>query len=372
VANIAIVANTSWNIANFRLGLIKHLISIGHQVFVFAPVDASTDFIIASVDVEFIPLHNMSRKGTNPFVELKCIREIREKYIEYDISIAVLFTIKPNVYGSIASVRAKVKTIANVTGLGYVFINKSMVNSFISRLFKYGLSKARIVVFQNEIDRKLMIRKRMVEANKTKLILGSGINVDKFAMPIDCNLHKSFTFLYIGRLLYDKGVRELIAGFNKLSLIYPTVRLQLIGALDVGNPAGIAEDQLKNWLYVNKNISYLGLSNNLPEIIAPVHCVVLPSYREGLPKSLLEAMSMSKPIITTNAPGCSQLIENGKNGIICKARHEDSLFEAMRKMLELRDEDRAAMGQHGRLLAETVYNEQLIVRQYEQLISEVM
>jgi glycosyltransferase involved in cell wall biosynthesis len=373
VLNIALIANTCWNINNFRVGLIKHLIAQGHNVFVLAPKDDTTPILIKKIPkLRFIALNSLSRKGTNPIQDYKLIKEIKRIYLKYQIDIALQYTIKPNVYGSIAAASLKTKTISNVTGLGFAFLNKSIKTSLIRNLFKKGLAKSNLIVFQNKADFEELTQRNYVDAQKAHIILGSGVDTQVFKPSTIDKSGSEFVFLFIGRLLYDKGVSELVEAFNLLSEDYPNVVLKLIGALDIGNPSAISEAQLKEWLYQNKNIKYLGLSNNLPEIIAPVDCVVLPSYREGLPKSLLEAMSMAKPIITTNVPGCSQLIDEGKNGILCEARNVLSLFEALRHMVKLQVNSRESMGQHGRSLVEQKYDEQIIVKEYDKLIAQLL
>jgi glycosyltransferase involved in cell wall biosynthesis len=369
--NIAIVANTCWNINNFRMGLIKHLISLGHNLFIIAPQDDTTSVVKKKVDITFLPLHSLSRKGTNPLQDFRLIKEIRELYAENNIEIAIQFTIKPNIYGSLAARSTNTKTISNVTGLGFVFLNKTLKTTFIKRLFRYGLSKSDKIVFQNKTDLIEMVAKKMVEKQKSILINGSGINTQLFAPKQNISKPSHFTFLFIGRLLYDKGLEELIEAFELINKDYPNTILQIIGALDIGNPSAISEEKLKIWLYNNQNIKYLGLSNNLAEIIAPVDCVLLPSYREGLPKSMLEAMSMGKPIITSNAPGCKQLIDDNKNGLLCEVKNALSLYHTMRTMINFSEAQRIEMGNHGRHLAETIYDEKIIVQQYEQLINEL-
>jgi glycosyltransferase involved in cell wall biosynthesis len=357
------------------MGLIKHLLVQGHQVFVLAPKDDTTPILLKKVPkVRFIALNSLSRKGTNPLQDYRLVKEIKRIYIKYNIDVALQYTIKPNVYGSLAAASLKTKTISNVTGLGFAFLNKSLKTNLIRRLFKRGLAKSNAIVFQNEEDFEELTQTNYVDKNKSHIIFGSGVNTEIFKPlePTTASANKDFVFLFIGRLLFDKGISELVEAFNLLSEDYPQVVLKLIGALDIGNPRAISEDQLKEWLYQNNNIKYLGLSNNLSEIIAPIDCVVLPSYREGLPKSLLEAMSMAKPIITTDVPGCSQLIDDGKNGILCEARNVLSLFEALRHMVKLRQDQRVEMGRHGRALVETKYDEQIIVKEYDRIIELIM
>ena len=369
--NIAIVANTCWNINNFRIGLIQHLIGLGHQIFVIAPNDDTSKIVSKKVNITFIPLQSLSRKGTNPLQDFKLIHELKNIYLENKINIAIQYTIKPNVYGSIAGKMANVKTISNVTGLGFVFLKDSIKTTFIKKLFKFGLAKSNKIIFQNIDDQKELIKLKIVNANKTFIINGSGINTQIFAPRQISKLTNDFVFLFIGRLLYDKGIEELIEAFTQINEDYPNTKLQIIGALDIGNPSAISEEKLKTWLYQNKNIQYLGLSNSLPDIIAPVDCVVLPSYREGLPKSMLEAMSMSKPIITSDAPGCKQLIDDNKNGLLCEVKSAISLYHAMKIMYQKSPEQLIEMGKHGRYLAETIYDEKIIVKQYEKIIEEL-
>ncbi|MFM2385841.1 MAG: hypothetical protein RL660_598 [Bacteroidota bacterium] len=370
---IAIVANTSWNILNFRLGLIRHFISLGHEVFVVAPIDDTSKTLSENCEARIIPIQHLLRKGKNPLKDIRLMRELRHIYKKNQIDVAFQFTIKPNVYGSLAARTLPTKTVSNVTGLGYVFLNKSPVNLLVQRLFKYALSHSDKVVFQNSQDLDEVVALGIVADSKSLIIDGSGINVDVFAPRVsEANTHEHFIFLFIGRLLHDKGVIELVEAFNMLCVDYKHVELRMIGALDIGNPSAISETLLKQWLYRNQQIRYLGLSNDLPSIINDVDCVVLPSYREGLPKSILEAMSMSKPIIVSDAPGCRQLVDNGRNGIICEAKSAIALYKAMREMVQLPQGIRSEMGTHGRHLAVNKYNEKIIVAKYEALLNTMM
>ncbi len=366
---IAIVANTSWNILNFRLGLILHLQKLGHTVCFVSPFDEYAILVAQKTKAKHIELVKLDRKGKNPFTDRKLYQELLEIYKSNKIDIALHYTIKPNIYGALAAHKAGIKSICNVTGLGYVFMKKSFVNNAIKKFFKYALNKANTIVLQNDLDKDLMLYNNVFQESKIKMIYGSGINTDFFApVPISLNNEK-FIFLFIGRLLYDKGIVELLDAFEQISSKYPQAQLHIVGEVDTDNPSAIKNHELEKIISENNNVIYFGKRNDVRQNIAAAHTVVLPSYREGLPKSLLEAMAMAKPIITTNAPGCSQLIYNNTNGYICEVKSSKDLAKKMEKMLLQTNEQRHSMGLACRNLVLEKYDEKIIVEQYAEIIS---
>ena len=368
--NIAITVNTTWNLYNFRKSLIQLLISNGHNVFAIAPEDEAVKKLIEETNVHFIPLNELSRKGSNPYQDIKLIREYRKIYTENKIDISIQYTIKPNIYGSIAGGRSGIKTISNLTGLGYVFLNKSFKNNIAKRLYKHALKKTNYACFHNETDAALFEQMNLVDSSKIRVINGSGVDTSYFQMaPIAKK--SSFVFLFIGRLLYDKGIRELLEAYGML--IKETrvqVELHILGDIDEGNPASLSSDAFEKYCD-NFSITHHGMQSDVKPFIMRSDCVVLPSYREGLPKSLLEAMSMERPIITVNSVGCEHLIDNDKNGFLAEVKSSESLYTKMKAMINLTEEGRASMGEHGRKLVLENYSAEIINNEYIRLISQL-
>lgn len=368
--NIAIVANSSWNIYNFRLSLIRYFQNSGWSVFVFSPDDGYISQIKELTTAKCIIIHNLERKGTNPFKDLQLASELQKGYKENNIDIALHFTIKPNIYGTIAAKRLGILSIANVTGLGSALLKKGLLSSVAKRIFKFALRKSDKIVTQNKNDKKYLEHLHINKPENIIIINGSGINSDFYAPDaLKLKSHKKFTFLFIGRFLFDKGIVELIEAFNKVCLERDDAELHLLGEIDKGNPSSVDDGTLQEWLK-NSSIKNLGHQLDSKQYISNSDCVVLPSYREGLAKSLLEGMSMARPIIATNVPGCKDLVTEG-NGILCEVKSSESLKSAMLRMLELPEEKLTAMGSCGREMILEKYDENIINKSYGNLVNSL-
>jgi len=365
---IAISINTSWNIYNFRLGLIKALQKEGFEVYAIAPKDDYSDKL-ESLRVKHIDIF-MNNKGTNPVEDIKTIWEYYKIYKQIKPDVALHYTIKPNIYGTIGAKLAGVKVINNISGLGTVFLNDSISSKIARNLYKVALQFSNKVFFQNPSDKELFIQKKLVEENKTDLLPGSGIDTGKFK-PLEKEKSDKFKFLFIARLVRDKGIIEYIEAAQEILKDYKNVEFQVLGAFYPGNPTAITKEQIDEWIK-NGIITYLGVSDNVSEIIKNSDCVVLPSYREGLSRVLLEAASMAKPIITTDTPGCRDVVEDGINGFLCKVKDSKDLADKMEKMLNLSEEERIKMGKAGREKIIKEFDEKIVIEKYLKAIKEVM
>jgi glycosyltransferase involved in cell wall biosynthesis len=367
---IAVVANTAWNIINFRLGLMHALKNEGYEIVAIAPEDEYSARI-ESEGFTFVPLKNLSRKGTNPLKDLRLLFELKQIYSKEGIGLAMHYTIKPNIYGSFAAGLCKIKSICTVTGLGYSFLSKGWISRLARNLYKTAFNSAAVVAFQNDDDRNLFIDSKLVKKEKTLLIRGSGINCEYFC-PIEKTIESdNFVFLFVGRLLLDKGIREFIIAAEKLKALYPNTVCQIVGKIDSDNPSCISNAELENALQKNI-IQYFGPSDEVKDFIRNADSVVLPSYREGLPRVMLEAISMAKPIITTNAAGCRDTVIDGINGYMVEPADSESLFEAMKKMCNNNIEMLEKMGQAGRELALREFDERKVVEKYLQILDDIL
>ncbi len=238
---IAIVTNTAWNIVNFRLGLIKTLIDNGHEVVAVAPKDEYVPRIEAC-GCRFIPLKKLDRKGTNPIKDLQLIHELYRIYKKENIEISLHYTIKPNIYGTFAASLSGAKVMCIVTGLGYSFINNNWISRLVKKLYRMAFKRADIIAFQNEDDRQLFINQKLSDTAKSILIRGSGIKCDYF-LPMDKKENSNnFVFLFVGRLLFDKGIREFINAAEKIKQFRPNTDFWVVGAIDIDNPSCIDSD----------------------------------------------------------------------------------------------------------------------------------
>ncbi|MGZ2411615.1 glycosyltransferase involved in cell wall biosynthesis [Sphingomonas sp. F9_3S_D5_B_2] len=311
---------------------------------------------------------NISRSGLNPFKDLALLLSYRRIIAEVRPAAYLGFTIKPNIYGCLAARFAGVPAIPNISGLGTVFIRGGLLGTVVSALYRIGLSRAPVVFFQNSDDLAVFIGRKLVRRDQARLLQGSGIDTDRFS-PAPLPLGP-VRFLFIGRLLVDKGVREFVEAARVLRAGGSDARFQLLGALDEGNRTAISRAELDSWVAAGA-VEYLGEAEDVRPFIADSHVVVLPSYREGLPRSLLEGAAMGRPLIAADVPGCRDVVERGVNGFLCEARNAASLAEAMRKMLGLTTEQRAALGHAARERVQAKFNLSGVIAEYLRAIADV-
>ena len=359
---IAVVLNTAWNIYNFRTGLIKALQAQGFDVVAIAPKDEYVGKI-REMGIPFIPVKNLKRKGTNPTRDARLVRELTGIYQSEGIDLVLQYTIKPVIYGTIAAHHCGVKTINTLTGLGYAFLSKGLVNRLVQVLYRYTLKKADQVFFQNKDDLQLFLDNDLVDQHKAGIIHGSGIDTDYFQADSSPGGQGDLQFLFIGRLLEDKGIHEFVEAASMIKQSHPGSTFHVVGDLDAHNPSGISQQQLDDWVS-HGWITFHGHVEDTRPYIEQADVVVLPSYREGLPKVMLEGMSMSRPLIATDAPGCRETVQDGVNGFLCEVKSGTSLATAMERMINASAEDRRAMGHASRQLALMKFDEQLIIKQY--------
>ena len=364
---IAIVINTSWNIYNFRLSLIKALLAEGHEVVAIAPRDAYSERLIAA-GCRFVPV--AMEQGTNPFTDMWLIWRLYRTYNKVKPDVVLHYTIKPNIYGAIAAHWAGIPAINNVSGLGTVFITKDYISSIALRLYQYSFKYPSWVFFQNQDDRRLFLRNKLVRAGITEVLPGSGIDLQKFVPAQEYKRNKPFVFLMVARVLYDKGVVEFVQASRLVQEKYPDVKCQLLGQVDEKSRSGIKNAKLQEWLATGV-IEYLGATDDVASVIAKADSVVLPSYREGTPRTLLEAAAMAKPLIATNVPGCREVVQQGVNGYLCKLRNAEDLAAKMLQMLELNDAELEQMGNASRQIAVTRFDERIVIEKYMHAIETV-
>ncbi len=365
---IAIVLNTSWNIYNFRMGLIKSLQENGHQVVAIAPEDEYTSKLI-DAGCEYHKLM-MDSRGANILKDLGLIFELNRLYKKIKPDLILHYTIKPNVYGTIAARLQNIPAINNVCGLGTIFLNDNLVSKIGALLYKISFKFPKKVFFQNEQDRQLFKERGLIDDKITDILPGSGIDLTKFH-GTDFKRNKNFTFLLISRLIHDKGVLEYIEAIKILKSKGIEAKFQILGAKDIEHKRGIKEELINDWIE-NNVIEYLGKTDDVRHFINNADCVVLPSYREGTPKSLLEAASSAKPIVATDVPGCREVVDNEINGLLCKIKDPIDLADKMEKMIGLSNEQLKTMGINGRKKMEDQFDEAIVINKYLNSIKELV
>ncbi|RAU84023.1 glycosyltransferase family 4 protein [Pontibacter arcticus] len=364
---IALVINTSWNIYNFRLSLIRALLAEGHEVIAVAPQDAYSDKLIEA-GCTFVPVE-MDR-SINPLTDLQLIWRLYRAYKQIKPDVVLQYTIKPNIYGAIAAHWAGIPSINNVSGLGTVFITKDYISEIALRLYKLAFRYPAKVFFQNHDDKQLFLQHNLVRESITAVLPGSGIDTRKFVPAPVFKRNEQFVFLMVARVLYDKGIVEFVQASKLVQQKFPHVKCQLLGQIDERSRSGIAREKLYEWLATG-TVEYLGTTDEVASIITHADCVVLPSYREGTPRTLLEAAAMGKPIIATDVPGCREVVQLGVNGFLCEVRNPTDLATKMMKLLELPDSKLEEMGINSRELAVSRFDDTFVIQQYFRAIEEV-
>ncbi len=358
---IVLVANTSWSMIKFRSGIIKRLVSEGYRLYVIAPYDHFADELekMGCIYID-IPMNN---KGTNIFADLLFMKRLYKLYKELHPDLIFHYTIKPNIYGTLAAKKAGIKSVAVVTGLGYTFINDNVTAKAAKFLYKISLKHATQVWFINTDDKNKFLLYKLVPHEKIELLPSEGINIDYFKPERLPKEENNFRFILIARLLWDKGVGEYVKAAKELRKKYPQVSWQLLGFIDAQNPQAISPEQVTFW-EKEGYIEYLGTAEDVRPYIAQADCVVLPSYREGMSMILLESASMAKPLIATNVPGCRDLVNHHISGYLCNPKDYLDLMRKMEKMLQATPEQRAEMGACGREIIASEYNEETVIEKY--------
>ena len=366
---LLIVANTSWYLYNFRFGLINELLARQYEVSTLAPEDEFSDKLKRD-GCQYIQLE-MDNKGLNPIKDLMMKRRLSKIYREVNPDLILHYTVKPVLYGSMAAGKLGIQFVNNITGLGTAFIKRNWVTWLVKRLYRLSQEKADYIFFQNADDRELFEKEKLIPNNvPQEVIPGTGIDIEHFHVRPYPESHP-FTFLLIARMLWDKGVAEFVEAAREIKFQFSNAHFQLLGFLDVKNRTAISRDQIEAWEKEGV-IEYLGVTEDIREYIEKSDCVVLPSYREGLPRALLEASAMGRPILATDVTGCREIVEDGVNGYLCKARNASDLAEKMKDMIKLSLHERREMGLKGREKIEREFDEQIIVQKIVNRIQSVL
>lgn len=350
------------------MGLIRTFLKLGYEVVAIAPEDEySQKLILEGCRYYSIKMEN---KGTNPLQDLLLTKRFYDTYRHVKPDVILQYTIKPNIYGSLAAKMAGIPTINNVSGLGTVFLVRNIASKVALKLYKLAFRFPEKVFFQNKEDRQLFLDHRLIKEKITDVLPGSGIDTERFKPSPVFTRNKSFTFLMVARVLYEKGVVEYVEAARLIKKQYPEVRCQLLGGIDESGNIGIKRVIFDSWV-AEGAIEYLGISGDVGAHIARADCVVLPSYREGTPKTLLEAAAMGKPIVTTNVPGCRETVVDGWNGYLCEVKDAADLADKMIKMYLLPEAELADMGKASRKLAEEKFDERYVIDKYVRAVRAV-
>lgn len=369
--SVAIVSNAGWNIANFRFPIARQLRDLGAKVLAVAPEDDDAQRI-RDEGFSLIPLKRLKRSGKSPIDDYRLYRELCAIYRNEQVDLSLHYTIKPVIYGSFAAATLNIPSIAVITGLGYSFIRPGIINRIAKQLYKTSLKHSRRVVFQNPDDLSEFLSKSLVTPSKTRVIRGSGVSTDEFS-PFYPNTPpgKPVRLLFVGRLLRDKGIYEFISAANSVRNECSHLQFEVLGGIDVENPASLSPGEVETFSKQN-GIIFHGHQSDVKPYIREVDAVVLPSYREGLPRAITEAMAMGKPCITSDAPGCRDTVIDGSNGFLAEVQNAESLAAAFRKFAQLPTIKRRQMGVKSRERAEALFSDHIVLQHYRELIFECL
>ena len=367
---IVISANAAWNIVNFRIALIQAMKQRGYHVMALAPSDSSRKRF-AELDIEYRPIV-MDKKGISPIGDLLLLGRYYRAFRRIRPAVFLGYTAKPNIYGSLAAGALGIPSINNVSGLGTAFIKTGLLTRVVTFLYRLAFRRSATVFFQNAEDMALFADQHIVRRDQARLLPGSGIDLERFHPGIAAGDRRGdIHFLFVGRLLRDKGIEEFVEAARRVRAEWPRARFQVLGFLDAENRTAVSRAEVEAWV-AEGTIEYLGEAEDVRPFLAAADCVVLPSYREGLPRVLLEGAAMGKPLIATDVPGCRHVVEEGQNGFLCKVRDSGSLADAMLRMLRLPMEERARLGAEARRRVEAEYDERIVIEHYVDAIEHAV
>lgn len=367
---IAVVANTAWYLHNFRRSLMHALQQDGHHV---VAIGDSGPFGQRLREQGFayhaVPF---SGAGTKPWRELATVLALRRVLRRECIDLVLSYTPKGNLYAALAGRRLPLAQVMNISGLGRAATSPGLASRVVDRLYRHTVAHAAWVFFQNEDDRLLFVERGYVPPDRSSRLPGSGVDLNAFSpAPLPSAETGTCIFLMVARLLWDKGVREYVDAARSLRMQWPRARFQLLGPLDASPRSGVPRAVLDGWV-AEGVIEYLGETNDIRPCLHAADCIALPSYyREGVPRSLLEAAASARPVITTDAVGCRDAVDLGVTGLLCAPRDSADLARQMGTLLQMEPLDRSRMGQAGRRKMEREFDERIVIDEYRQRIAAV-
>ena len=363
IRKVVISVNSAWNIANFRGGLVRALQAQGWEVVAAAPPDEYVDRVRA-LGCRFVSVP-MDSSGTNLARDLALHRRFKEVLREERPDVFLGFTIKPNIYGSLAAHSLGIPVVNNIAGLGTAFIRHNWLTVLARRLYKFALRRSHTVFFQNDEDRQYFLEGGLLRAGQTDRVPGSGVDLDRFQQrPLPAkSAGDPLRFLFVGRVLRDKGILEYVEAARRVHAAGIAADFAILGPADVQNRTALSRADVDQW--VGEGIvRYLGTTDDVRPFLEDADCVVLPSYREGVPRTLLEAASMGRPLIATDAPGCRDIVDDGVNGLLVQVGDGADLADKCMRFAAFGPDERSSMGRASRAKAEAEFDEQLVTRKY--------
>lgn len=358
---ILIICNYSSGLYTFRGMLIQELIKKGHTVNAIIPETeeehekkAENDLKRLQCGLKRIP---MERRGMNPLHDIKLMLEYKKTIKKFKPDMVLTYTIKPNIYGGLACRNLKVPYVVNITGLGTAFQKDGMLKKLVVTMYKTALKKAKVVFFENIENRDIFIQEGILSVEKTHVLAGAGVDLERFQYTEYPQDEEKTRFLFIGRVMQEKGIDELFEAMQRLNKNGYPCFLDVLGGFEENYSEQIKKYENEGWL------NYQGYQNDVRPFIAKSHCFVLPSWHEGMANTNLECAAMGRPVITSKIYGCMEAVEDGVNGYLCEKQNVDSLYEKMKQMCTLSYEEKKAMGVAGRERMEKIFDKKKVVEE---------
>lgn len=358
---ILIICNCASGLYDFRGMLIRSLTEKNCDVSAIVPRTDDKHEIISESELEH---HNcrliripIERRGLNPIQDLKLLKAYLAVIRRDKPDLVISYTIKPNIYGGIACQILHVPYAANITGLGTAFQNDGLLRKLVTILYKIALRQAKVVFFENEENRQILLDAGIIRLEQSCLLNGAGVDLEDFSYQPYPTDQSATRFLFIGRVMREKGVDELFAAMKKLRMDGVACSLDILGGFDEDYSAMIEAYEQEGWL------KYWGYQDDVRPFIANCHCFVLPSWHEGMANTNLECAASGRPVITSDIHGCLEAVEDGVTGFLCEKQNVDSLYQAMKGFCELSYEERENMGREGRKRMEAVFDKRKVVEE---------
>lgn len=362
---IGVVANTSWYLLNFRSNLIQALCADGHTVFAIGG-DGEYARQLGTRGIEHRPVV-FNGSGTQPLRELGTVLALRRVFAQERLDVVLSYTPKGNIYSALALCGRRSALLMNISGLGAAFARDSVLAAVVRVLYRASLRRAAWVFFQNEDDMAQFRAGNLVRADRVSRLPGSGVDLVRFQPAAsEGDAGAGPLFLMVARLLWDKGVGEFVEAARQVRQQYPQARFRLLGAPAPDHSGGVPEATLRQWV-AERLIEYPGAVDDVRPHLAEATCVVLPSvYREGVPRSLLEAAAMARPVIAADSVGCREAVDNDISGFLCRPRDAADLARQMMRLLTLPPARQREMGLAGRIKMEREFDETRVIEAYRQ------
>lgn len=365
---IVFCCNSLWGIVNFRGRVIRALVDDGHRVVLVAVADIPVQRAL-DLGAEFVEWR-VAPRGANPLRELGALFALVVLYRRIRPTIAFHFTVKPVLYGALAARLAGAQAVAVVTGLGYLFLTAGLRQRVARWFYRATLGSSKEVWFLNTEDRAVFENAGLTHGLTVRTLPGEGIDVRQFTQQPLPPTDGDFVFLMIARLLRDKGVVEFAKAAREVRRRFPRARFRLLGPSYQANEMSVPLETVRAW-EAEGAIEYLGAADDVRPAIAACHCVVLPSYREGMPRVLMEAAAVGRPAVATDVVGCRDVVQHGVTGWLCRPRDAASLGETCIAAMNASGAELASMAQRARELAEQVYDDEAVIRRYRCVLASL-